>query len=920
MVTGESTSASTITPNRPDTLQRWRDRLLRVLVRIAVVFFGLHYLLYFVELWEAQKFVSLGIRTLLLIALLVLVLIPQHKYRLQLYTLLSIGLGLAIISTFEYGLVGIGRLHLLFTVILASLLLEPRRAVPFTVFAVTLVAGILVGMAIGIVPVAPDLGIRVVSTDALLVNTVALITYVVLIGNAIGWLINRLSRSLHETATALAERDRLNSQLELLVEARTEEVRRSQALLQTLIDNSPVAVYVKSIDGHYLLTNAFTQQALNLSQEELEGKRDLDLFGERALPWRTQEQEAIARGRPIEREVEHMQDGTLHTYYVTKFPIYDATGTMMAVGGIAYDMTPRKLAEGRLAYQLRVQLAIARSARQLLRANVEDMQHQALLMRVFEEFRQATDLYHIGLYILQPINGVPAYRALFESPDPMQINDGTPLAEVNPVFLARLLRGEPVGGPAEKIFIPGSPKHAFWHRRKIAGIAATLITVKERPWGFVGFGFAGPYRPLEPEELALLSAMAEMVGAFLSRREANHMLRQRLDDLAALHQIAQSLMSWTDLPMALQTVGRALLPLFEANRIAIWLCEEQTDNLVALAVIGHTDALSSGQVVPMDTLPPAQMVLASLNGTVTTEPACALLLGPDDGTAPSAGTYLVQPLIARKRGFGLFVIHVPPERTPFGTNERELAQIIAGMLSSAIENARLYQDTMVRTAQEERRRLARELHDSITQSLYSMTLLARAWTMTVHEATSEDLTNWFHQIEEISLQSLKEMRLLIYQLRSPQLDQQGLAEALRLRLEAVEERTGIKIHLDADHYQRILSSMVEPQLYAIAQEALNNALRHAGASLLSVVLCNDEAHGVLLEVSDNGRGFLTTIPSAGLGLITMRERAEAIGGELHVASAPGHGTVVRVTVPSRAFGNGAAREAKPFSERTLMMR
>ncbi|NCC33453.1 MAG: PAS domain S-box protein, partial [Chloroflexia bacterium] len=724
---------------------------------------------------------------------------------LQLYTLLSIGLGLALISTVQSGLVGIGRIHLLFTVILASLLLEPRHAVPFTVLAVTLVAGTLAGMAVGLVPIPSDIPVRVVSIDELLLNALVVVIYAVLIGNTIGWLINRLSRSLRETATALAERDRLNSQLELLVEARTEELRRSQALLQTLLDNSPAAVYVKSSDGHYLLTNAFTQQALNLSQAELEGKRDLDLFGDRALPWRAQEQEAIARGQPIEREVEHMQDGTLHTYYVTKFPIYDETGAVMAVGGIAYDMTTRKLAEERLAVQLRVQLAIARCARQLLRANVDDSQHEALLMRVFDEFYQATDLYHIGLYAMRTINGIPAYKAVFQLPDPTTINDGTPLAEVNPVFLARLLRGEPVGGPAEKIFIPGSPKHAFWQRRKIAGIAATLITVEGRPWGFVGFGFAEPYRPLETEELALLSAMAEMVGAFLSRLEANRMLRQRLDGLAALNQIAQSLMSWIDLPMALRTVGRALMPLFEANRIAIWLCEEQTDNLVALAVIGDTDALSSGHVVPMNALPPAQMVLASLNDTVTTEPACALLLGPDDGTAPSTGTYLIQPLVARKRGFGLFVIHAPLERTTFGTNERELAQIIAGMLSSAIENARLYQDTMVRTAQEERRRLARELHDSITQSLYSMTLLARAWTMTVHDATDEDLTNWFRQIEEISLQSLKEMRLLIYQLRSPQLDQQGLAEALRLRLEAVEERTGIKVDLDADRYQHIRS-------------------------------------------------------------------------------------------------------------------
>ncbi|NCC30614.1 MAG: hypothetical protein EOM24_01170, partial [Chloroflexia bacterium] len=96
MVTGESTSASRITPDQPDALQGWRDRLVKVLLRVALVFFGLHYLVFFVELWEAQQFVTLGSRTLLLIPLFIVVFVPRYGYRLQLYTLLSIGLGLAL--------------------------------------------------------------------------------------------------------------------------------------------------------------------------------------------------------------------------------------------------------------------------------------------------------------------------------------------------------------------------------------------------------------------------------------------------------------------------------------------------------------------------------------------------------------------------------------------------------------------------------------------------------------------------------------------------------------------------------------------------------------------------------------------------------------------------------------------------------
>jgi signal transduction histidine kinase len=238
------------------------------------------------------------------------------------------------------------------------------------------------------------------------------------------------------------------------------------------------------------------------------------------------------------------------------------------------------------------------------------------------------------------------------------------------------------------------------------------------------------------------------------------------------------------------------------------------------------------------------------------------------------------------------------EYVDFTPDDLELAQIIASILSSALEQIHRYEQTVTQATQDERRRLARELHDSIVQSLYSLTLLARAWSLKAYEATSSDLVEWFGQIEGIAHQTLKEMRLLIYQLRSPELEELGLVEMLRLRLEAVEQRTGVMVRLEAESYQRPNMPTAEPQIYAIIQEALNNALRHATATVITVVL-RQSSEGLLVEVRDNGCGFEVAERTGGIGLSTMHERAEAIGGRLNITSAHDQGTSVQLLLPVR---------------------
>jgi ligand-binding sensor domain-containing protein/signal transduction histidine kinase len=200
----------------------------------------------------------------------------------------------------------------------------------------------------------------------------------------------------------------------------------------------------------------------------------------------------------------------------------------------------------------------------------------------------------------------------------------------------------------------------------------------------------------------------------------------------------------------------------------------------------------------------------------------------------------------------------------------------------------------------ERNRLARELHDSATQSLYAVTLYADAATRLLSSGQVEPAAENLLKLRGTAKEALGEMRLLIFELRPTILTDQGLVAALRARLEAVEGRASLKTELHAEGKDR-LPPQVEDGLYRIAVEALNNALRHARTPCISVSL-SFEPEAIRLEVADEGIGFDPTAArnAGGLGLRGMAERAEQLGGTLTMDSSPGTGTRVIVMVPQQS--------------------
>jgi signal transduction histidine kinase len=253
------------------------------------------------------------------------------------------------------------------------------------------------------------------------------------------------------------------------------------------------------------------------------------------------------------------------------------------------------------------------------------------------------------------------------------------------------------------------------------------------------------------------------------------------------------------------------------------------------------------------------------------------------------------PLVVGDDVYGSLAFYYQRQRE-LTDDEVVLATTFADQAALAIENARLYNQAEQLAVVRERERLARELHDSITQTLYSLTLLAEAGQRLAGAGQLERVRGYLEEMSGLAQQTLREMRLLVYELRPLVLKREGLVGALQHRLDSVEKRAGVKARLLVEGPLE-LPAGIEEGLYRVAQEALNNALKHGRPHQVSVIIRSGGGR-VEMEIVDDGQGFdLDGVDGGGgMGLLSMQERIDRLGGELEVDSEPGQGTKVKVAL------------------------
>jgi signal transduction histidine kinase len=264
---------------------------------------------------------------------------------------------------------------------------------------------------------------------------------------------------------------------------------------------------------------------------------------------------------------------------------------------------------------------------------------------------------------------------------------------------------------------------------------------------------------------------------------------------------------------------------------------------------------------------------------------------------PQMRSFLGVPIVAGSGIVGALYLTDKVDADAFDEADQQLIEMLAVHAALAIEKARLYERSRELSIVEERNRLARDLHDSVTQKLFGLTLTAES-AATVIDRDATEAKVQLQRMQQLAREAMEELRSLIFELRPPEVETEGLATALRKHVDVLQRVHGhaVTLTLDGDADPR---GKGDAEVLRIAQEALQNALRHAEAHNVDVRIEADNG-GLRLAVADDGVGFDPADPglrSRRLGLTSMEERARALGGRLTIASRPGEGTTVTLEVP-----------------------
>jgi nitrate/nitrite-specific signal transduction histidine kinase len=430
------------------------------------------------------------------------------------------------------------------------------------------------------------------------------------------------------------------------------------------------------------------------------------------------------------------------------------------------------------------------------------------------------------------------------------------------------------------------------------GLQAMIICplqARDEPLGTLSLGTRRGPRRFGRNDRELLRAVSDQVGVAIENAQLFETEQRRAEQLQLINTVGQRIVSILSVNALLEEIVRLVqknlgyylvgIGLLEGNEVVIstgagdlWEMREFEPVRLQVGqegVIGWVAESGEPLVVP----------------DVTKEPRYFEMPG-----AELTRSEVVLPL--KYKGEIVGVLDVQSERlNAFDKDDLAVLEALARQAAIAIENARLYQQAQQLAVMEERTRLARDLHDSVTQSIYGVTLFAEAAGRLLAAGDTALVREHLQDLQQTAQEALQEMRLLIFELRPSVLGENGLVAALQARLEAVEGRAGLETALDVDGQDLRLAPQIEEGLYRIAQEALNNALKHAQARRISIHLCQNQPT-VVLKVSDDGVGFdrSSAHQRGGLGLRGMEERAVQLGARLTIDSQPGSGTHITVEV------------------------
>ncbi|MFN2183470.1 MAG: GAF domain-containing protein [Anaerolineae bacterium] len=406
-------------------------------------------------------------------------------------------------------------------------------------------------------------------------------------------------------------------------------------------------------------------------------------------------------------------------------------------------------------------------------------------------------------------------------------------------------------------------------------------------------------------DLHVLTTIANQLGPAVENALLHQDLARQLEREKRLNEVAQKITSELELDKVLPTVVQIAEELVGADGGVIALLDEERD-LIAYPYLHNMPQELAEVTVPRG---------EGLAGQVMTR-GCPVVI-EDYANYPEAvepfaraglASVAAVPIVTGDRVFGVLLVFSLNERRGFSERDMALIEGVGRQAGIAIENAHLYENLrsyarqITSATEEERKRIARELHDDTAQNL---AYLSRHldWLTAFGEGLPEPTVQRLEQLRELASSTLQGVRRFSQALRPPALDDLGLLPALEGLTGELSKRNEIETELKVLGNQRRLSAETELVLFRITQEALRNVEKHSGASTVIVTVDFSDT-GVGIIVKDNGIGFHLPEPMGDLaqlgklGLVGIQERAELLGGTLAVQSKEDHGTIVMVNVPA----------------------
>ena len=683
-----------------------------------------------------------------------------------------------------------------------------------------------------------------------------------------------------------------------------EELRRRERRFRALVEHAFDVIALSDAEGTYTDVSPSVRRVLGYPPEELVGLNGFALL-------HPEEVETVGRAlgellaRPganstIELRGRH-KDGSWRWLEATATNLLDDPSVGAIVSNVR-DVTERKRAEEELATRARQQAAVADLGQQALATGDVPRLLDASVALVADtldvEYAKVLELLPDGtaLGLRAGVGWQPGLVGRATVGAGLDSQAGYTLRANEPVVVEDLRAETRFTGPP------------LLHDHGVISGLSVIIRGGARPFGVLG-AHTTARRTFTGDDAHFLQAVANVLAAAIARARAEDLLERRVAErtreLRLLLDLTHDIAATLELhPVACIVLDR-VRDVLDYTGAAILVLDGDDDGLSLLRYQGPIPQHALAWRWHLCSHAHAREVVRTGRPVIIEDVSADTPLARsyrenalrDIGEVPAdVGTWMGVPLTLGERVTGMLAVEAT-QPGYYTAHHAELLGAVANQAAIAVENARLYEQARGLAALEERQRLARELHDSVSQALYGIGLGARTARVLLDRdpARAAEPLDYVVSLAEAGL---TEMRALIFELRPDALETEGLVALLDKQAAALRARHGLEVEADLGPEPGV-PMPVKETLYRIAQEALHNTVKHAKASRVALRLAHGP-DGTELEVGDDGVGFDPGGLFPGhLGLRSMRERAARHGAALEVESAPGQGSRTRVLIPAR---------------------